>query len=220
MAVKSMFTVQNEVTRHLKKAGEHIYPDKPQPARVNRSGTDILTDLYSRADNLMQEIDASQESISRKAEAYLKVEKLVSRALKSERTAHVRIADKSLEEMDARELEALVQEALRVNSRKTGGGGVASKSGITGKSQSRFPLQRGSRPVNTNSAAQIENSEENLDSVTPQKNRKQQERAFKSAAARKNKKSTVPKRAQQETPPLEATPEAIDDVLDEIRGLL
>lgn len=220
MVLKSMISVQDGISKHLKAA---YAPEYTKPSRTttrkSRSGTEILTDLYSRMDDLIAQIDVSDDTPAKKAIAYGSVVRILQQLQNAERNQAVHINDKAPEDMTAQELEAVARTALSLM------GGVSAGRGPEAggaKINVDSPHHNGSRTVNTASLKQNKINQNNQSESQPaQKNKKQQKRALASAEARRrNKAGTHLPKQSELTPDQESEPEDVDAILDEIvRGL-
>lgn len=218
MVVKSMISVQDGIKRHLEKAYKPEYTTPARSAtRKSRSGTEILTDLYARMDDLIAQIDVSDDTPAKKAIAYGSVARILQQLQAAERNQAVHINDKALEDMTAKELEEVARTALSLKGGRGSGGG---HDAVQPKINVDSPSQDGSRRFNT---ASLEQNQENQNRESaPAKNKKQQQRALASAEARRRKAAgTHLPKAPQNTPDTEtADSENVDALLDEIvRGL-
>lgn len=210
VVVKSMVTVQEGVARHLQQAyGKAAYqrePERASPKKPSRSSTQILTDLYRKMDELISQIDVSDESPGKKAVAYGQVARILQQLQRAEKAANVTIDNKALDEMEPHELERLIREALKI---KEGGRGISRAPDSDQASEGRFPFSGDCEGVNTNTLSQ------NKKTNPAPKNKKQQARAYKSVEARRQKNKKHKSSASIPHSPTSVA-EDVDAILDEI----
>lgn len=108
----ALVTAQPGLTDALGRAAASTFTNSVSRASAGRSFSDLLSDLYAQADNLIADIASSGEPAVKRAEALKSVAKILPLLQAAERNARTSIKGKAAEDMEAGELRDLVRAIL------------------------------------------------------------------------------------------------------------